>query len=612
MARHRVEHSKPPKAMPPSLPASSSTTSPRVLAVAAQPFPTQLLRRCAPHLGTDSFQYVASGAAALARLAQGVEIDVLLLNAILPDMTSSSFCAALVQQIADPPAVVVMTSLAALTNDSEWSVALPGLFLDFLAIPLHEVELCRRITLAAELSRYRRDLGASEREVAQLRRERSELSDELTLLQTRDQTTGLFNRIYFRQALESTLSAVAVGEPQGALAIISLDRFRHLLGHVGEAATGRLVSEIAQLLQVHFGSDAIAGRLGANELAVLQAQHSEGQTALAAEALRLAISALSTEAGDYALSASIGVAPLLVSPALGADEAMSRARRASFVARQRGGNLVHSYRPDDPELEEQRNSAHWAALIRNALANGGFRLVFQPVMRITDRTVDHYEVLIRMIGDRGQLLSPLSFIPVAERTGQIHDIDRWVVGATIGLLHRLGGVRPDLSFNINLSGRAFQDQLLLPFICKRLAETAVDPRRITFEITETAAIANIGATQEMVAQLRSLGCRFALDDFGAGFASYSYLKQLQVDVLKIDGAFIKNLATDAMDQVLVRSMVDIARRLGKDTVAEFVGDQRTLDLLAEYGVDYAQGYFIGMPSNSIRSSSAGPCIGTMQ
>lgn len=583
----------------------------QILVAASHPLPAKLLRRSVRRLGRAGFEQVTSGAAAIERVLASASIDVLLIDAVLCDMNASEFCALLNERVDQPPPVLVMMSATVIDAESELPGEPRGMLSDVLAKPLREIELCGRIRLAACSTRYRRAHAALEGEIAHLRRERADLCVALNELQTRDPTTGLFNRSCFREALESELAGPHEAPAAGALAVVNLDRFRHLLGQIGDAAASLMLTQVTGILRRQFGSDAIIGRLGANEFAVLQTRSDCVQTALMAEAARLAIAATGTDMAEHAPSVSIGVTPLHASPPLGADEALARARRASFVARQRGGNLVHSYRADDPELGDERDSALWAARIRSALANSGFRLVFQPVMRIADCRVDHYEVLIRMLGDRGQLLAPPSFIPVAERTGLIHDIDRWVVGAAIGLLHRLGSVRADLCFNINLSGLAFQDQLLLPFICQRLQATGVDPRRITFEITETSAIANIGSTQEMVAQLRALGCQFALDDFGAGFASYSYLKQLQVDVLKIDGAFIRNLSSDVTDQVLVRSMVDIAHRLGKRTVAEFVGDQRTLDLLAEYGVDYAQGYFIGKPSGSILPSNTGLHVGAL-
>jgi len=196
------------------------------------------------------------------------------------------------------------------------------------------------------------------------------------------------------------------------------------------------------------------------------------------------------------------------------------------------------------------------------------------------------------------LFYPNDFIPVAETMGLIHHIDLWVVNHAFDMIYTL----PEhISLTINLSGNIFLDQKLFPLIEQKLKETGIDPKRIIFEITETAAISNFDQTKDMVLRIRTLGCHFALDDFGAGFNSYSYLKQFPVDILKIDGSFITNLENDSVDQLLVKSMIDIAHGLGKKTVAEFVERQSTMDLLTSYGVDYIQGYLLGKPQSSLTS-----------
>ncbi|MCL5801057.1 MAG: EAL domain-containing protein, partial [Gammaproteobacteria bacterium] len=211
----------------------------------------------------------------------------------------------------------------------------------------------------------------------------------------------------------------------------------------------------------------------------------------------------------------------------------------------------------------------------------------------------HYEVLIRMLGDEGQLIEPANFIPIAERMGLIQEVDFWVIGAALDWLHNLPAHLSHLAVNINLSTQGLADPALLPLLRDKLRVTGVDARRITFEITETAAIANIGQTRKVVEQIRALGCQFALDDFGAGFNSYNYLKHFPVDYLKIDGIFIVNLVNDPVDQALVKSMIEIAHTLGKKTVAEFVETAEALKLLKEYGVDYAQGHYLGKPQAAL-------------
>jgi EAL domain-containing protein (putative c-di-GMP-specific phosphodiesterase class I) len=180
--------------------------------------------------------------------------------------------------------------------------------------------------------------------------------------------------------------------------------------------------------------------------------------------------------------------------------------------------------------------------------------------------------------------------------GLIHDIDLWVVSKAIDMLHSLPEKHKNTSFNINLSSHAFQDTTLLPLLKEKLYRTGIQANRITFEITETAAIANFSQTREMIMNIRELGCRFALDDFGSGFSSFNYIKEFPVDYLKIDGTFITNLLNDQVDQTLIKSMIEIAKKLNKKTIAEFVESKSVLDLLVQYGADYAQGYYIGKPS----------------
>jgi EAL domain-containing protein (putative c-di-GMP-specific phosphodiesterase class I) len=239
-------------------------------------------------------------------------------------------------------------------------------------------------------------------------------------------------------------------------------------------------------------------------------------------------------------------------------------------------------------------------LIRTALLEKNFFLVFQPVVDLTSGAVTHYEALIRMRGSNNEVISPNEFIPVAERMGFIHGIDLWVVENAIDFL---ADIPSNISLSINLSSVAFQDEALLPAIKEKLEITWVDAKRITFEITETAAVDNFEQTREMIARIRALGCKFALDDFGAGFCSFNYLKTFPVDYVKIDGQFIQNLVNDETDQVLVKSMAEIATRLGKKTIAEFVETAGTVRILKEIGVHMGQGYIFGRPQIELLSSN---------
>jgi EAL domain-containing protein (putative c-di-GMP-specific phosphodiesterase class I) len=217
-------------------------------------------------------------------------------------------------------------------------------------------------------------------------------------------------------------------------------------------------------------------------------------------------------------------------------------------------------------------------------------------MHIATRGISHYEVLVRMRLDDGRLYPPSAFIPLAEDTGLIRPLDNLVMEKAIARLAEVTHSGRDLRFAINLSGRTMEDPDLVANLERHLKRYQVDPQRIIFEVTETAAVADLRVARKLVDDVRSLGCRFALDDFGVGFSSFSYLKQLPADYVKIDGSFIKNLADSRYDQVITKALGGVASGFGKRTIAEFVQDEATLDLLREYGIDYAQGYHIGRPS----------------
>jgi EAL domain-containing protein (putative c-di-GMP-specific phosphodiesterase class I) len=278
-----------------------------------------------------------------------------------------------------------------------------------------------------------------------------------------------------------------------------------------------------------------------------------------------------------------------------ADEVLSHADLACNVAKTNGRNQVHLYNPDDSNKAGMAEDMGWAARVREMLEHDRFQLMYQPIVSVQTGHIDNYEVLVRMVCDDGQIILPGGFMPAAERFGLIHSVDRWIVARAIRQLadhHSKGAM---VGFSINLSGKAFEDELLLPTIQELLSETGLDPHWLTFEITETAAIANLNAAEAFISALKDIGCQFALDDFGSGFSSFSYLKHLPVDKLKIDGSFVQGMAGETVDQAMVQSMNQVAHALGKKTVAEYVEDEETLKLLKQYGVDFAQGNHIGKP-----------------
>jgi EAL domain-containing protein (putative c-di-GMP-specific phosphodiesterase class I) len=245
----------------------------------------------------------------------------------------------------------------------------------------------------------------------------------------------------------------------------------------------------------------------------------------------------------------------------------------------------------------------WAERIRDALETDRFVLYEQPILSLADARVDRAELLIRMRPDDpdDELVAPAAFLPIAERYGHIRAIDRWVVREAIVLLSERQAAGNRVGAEVNLSGDSISDASVVDYIVSEIGNAGIDPARLTFEVTETAAIGNLDRARRLASQLAALGCAFALDDFGAGFGSFAYLKHLPLDIIKIDGQFIRGLPSSSADQVTVSAMVDIAKGLGKQTVAEFVEDEATLELLRRLGVDRAQGYHIGRPRPASRN-----------
>jgi EAL domain-containing protein (putative c-di-GMP-specific phosphodiesterase class I) len=250
---------------------------------------------------------------------------------------------------------------------------------------------------------------------------------------------------------------------------------------------------------------------------------------------------------------------------------------------------------DDGPQTQMRARLNWSERIRVALEEDRFELFQQPILDVRKNEAAHHELLVRLAGDSGELVPPGSFLYIAEQFGQIQAIDRWVLRQATRLIKRLHADGNPVTLSVNLSGASITDSSLLEAVEREIAETGIDPRALIFEVTETAAIVNIDKARRFAERLGELGCAFALDDFGAGFGSFYYLKHLPFDYLKIDGDFIRQLPSSKPDQLTVKAIVQIAHGLGKRTVAEFVGDDATLRLLAQFGVDYAQGYHTGRP-----------------
>jgi diguanylate cyclase (GGDEF)-like protein/PAS domain S-box-containing protein len=413
-----------------------------------------------------------------------------------------------------------------------------------------------------------------------------------------DPLTGMFNRNYFQEELERTVARVARSGLTCALFYIDLDQFKYINDTLGHAAGDRLLVDIGALLSTHVRDGDLIARFGGDEFTLLLYNIDRSDVIRAAENFRLLCDNYTFSENDksWNVSASIGIA-MIDRQTSSSEELLSHADLACNMAKQQGRNRINLYNPADLDKADMAADMGWATQVRAMLEHDRFQLAFQPIIATGDGEILDYEVLVRMVCDDGQIILPGGFMPAAERFGLIHSVDRWIVRRAIEQLHELHLQGRRTSFSINLSGKAFEDDTLLPMIHDLLETTGLDPVYVTFEITETAAIANLAAAEQFISALKDIGCQFALDDFGSGFSSFAYLKHLPVDKLKIDGSFVKGMAHSSVDQAMVESMNQVAHALGKETVAECVENEETLEILRAMGVDRAQGNYIGLPDS---------------
>ncbi|MGD0713889.1 MAG: EAL domain-containing protein [Gaiellaceae bacterium] len=424
---------------------------------------------------------------------------------------------------------------------------------------------------------------------------RKELEEHLAYLVDHDFLTGLVNRRRFEEELRLHVEEVARYGPTGALLLIDLDNFKDVNDSFGHKAGDDLLKGIAGLLQHRSRRTDLLARLGGDEFGLLLRRADAAEAATVArelvKALHRHVAVLGGE--NIRISASIGVT---LFGGLSDLEMFAYADLAMYEAKEGGRNRFSLYHPGGGRRKRASTRLVEAERIRQALEEDRFSLDCQPIVDLTNDEVCQYELLLRLQDDRsGELLLPGAFLYAAERFGLIQAIDAWVVRQAVALVdeHTRAGRR--LILDVNLSGKSIGDPELAALIESLVTETAIDPACLVFEVTETAAIANIEQAKNFAHRLLELGCQLALDDFGAGFGSFFYFKNLPFDYLKIDGEYIRDLATSPTDRLLVEAIVSIAQGMGKKTIAEFVSGDDVTRLLRTIGVDYAQGYHIGPP-----------------
>jgi len=427
------------------------------------------------------------------------------------------------------------------------------------------------------------------------------ISLELFWQANHDALTGLINRRGFEEQLRAAIAAGGESGKQHTLLFIDLDRFKLINDSSGHAAGDEFLRQIAAALRIRVRSSDVLARLGGDEFVVLLHACPVEQALRIANAIRMEVSDFRFVWRDtvFHVGASIGLV-VLSDPTASAEEVLDQADTACYAAKEGGRDQIRVFHAK-PASGSARADMNMVETVQDAIERNGFRLFRQRIAGLNDDNANtrHFELLLRLVDRDGKLVPPMAFIPSAERHNMMQAIDRWVLQNAFAAIRRECDTQvegePLPLYDINLSAASIADTRFAQFVREQLTLHKVPPETICFEITETLAVANLVKAAELIRDLKGLGLRFALDDFGAGMCSFAYLKHLPVDYVKIDGAFVRDMLSEPMNHEIVLAINNITHSLGMQTIAEFVETEGTLNRLREMGVDLAQGYTVGRP-----------------
>jgi diguanylate cyclase (GGDEF)-like protein/PAS domain S-box-containing protein len=428
---------------------------------------------------------------------------------------------------------------------------------------------------------------------------RRKAEKNLAWLADHDPLTKVYNRRRFEADLDKILRRATRYGHGGALLYFDIDEFKLVNDTGGHGAGDQLLCLVADRMRESRRATDLPARLGGDEFAmVLDETDAEGARRVAEKLVR-SLSSITIQLGEslHRVSVSLG---MVLYPQHGrtVEELLTNADMAMYHAKRRAqpGGRYHCFEETDTSQERMRQRVTLRARIEQALKNDKFTLVYQPVVSADDGAVHHYEALVRMVGDDGKLLLPGEFIEVAETSGLISQIDLRVVQLACRELWRWRRQNLDVTLGLNLSAQTLDAPGFVAFVTEQLDRYQLSPSQLNFEITERSAVANMEAAQRMMRDIQALGCTFALDDFGVGFSSWLYLKQLPLNYIKLDGSLVHQMVSQREDQAFVKAINEMSHALGLRTIAECVEDEATLDLLRSFGIDLVQGYFIGKPA----------------
>ena len=425
----------------------------------------------------------------------------------------------------------------------------------------------------------------------------SERDAMLMELANHDNLTGLYNRRRFMEELNVELANIAVHEHRSALFFIDLDQFKYVNDTCGHHAGDRLIRKVADELTRSIRQNDIVARFGGDEFVILHCNTDEVSSREMAERMLARMRRLAHVENErvFHIHCSIGVTMIDRAKA-NPDEIIAEADIACREAKSAGRNRMQFFEKSSHIVERATSDVGWMNRLRNAVDADSFELRFQPINRIDTGATTHHEVLLRLRGDDGKLLSPDAFLPSAVRFGLMSEIDLWTIRHSAEAYAEYIEESPQLRLSINLSANAFESDNLADYVASVFAEHRVPANRIIFEITESLAVRRPRHVELQIDALREMGCKLALDDFGTGYSSFSYLQKLHFDFIKIDGSFVHDILNNPVDQKMIKLIAEVGREANMRTVAEYVQDAESLELLGELGVDLAQGFFVGRPA----------------
>ena len=455
--------------------------------------------------------------------------------------------------------------------------------------------------------------------------DRKMMEEKLRWQATHDHLTGLYNRRYFESYLDKEIGSVGRTGIMSALVYLDLDRFKYVNDTAGHEVGDQLLVDLSQELNKHLRRHDVAARIGGDEFALILKNVDETVAVSISDEIRTSLSNLRVHHDDkaYHVNASFGIA-MMDTPDATAGDVMANADIACHISKRLGRNQTHMYEQGSDERNAMGSELGWSVRIREALEKNMFQLHYQPIMQMKDLDlinlpahdgvlwqrhiketdmVNSYEVLVRMLDENGTMHYPDSFIPTAERFNMMTDIDMWVLENALQEVVATGPASKNIRLSINISGNTVDSDETLGRIRSLIDQYGISPSSLTFEVTETCAIANLEQANDFINELRKIGCRFSLDDFGSGFCSFSQLKNLPTDFVKIDGQFVRSMARGATDRAIVTAMNDVAHSLGRYTVAEYVESPEIVRLLKICGVDKVQGNYISEPLTELPNSN---------